>query len=177
MPAAGIERTEPRVGEARGGFQIRRGGYGGEHGVAGFFVGVADGGINGGTRFNSGGAGGAGARDFFRQRFDGFGDAGIHHAEVVEGHPDRPVAAAVFETGKPLDQDARGGGGGVAGIDEAADGVALAGEAGVEGVAISGAGLRRKNEPGDEQFRFGQAGAGRREFWFFDGIHCFDNIA
>jgi len=99
VPAAGGQRAEPGMGEARAGMEIGGGGNGGEHGIAGFFVGICDGRIGGGAGFDGGGAGLAGGGNIFGQGGDRSCDSLIHDAEMVEGHPNGPVAAAIFEAG------------------------------------------------------------------------------
>ena len=81
-----------------------------------------------------------GGCNFFCEGIDGSGDSVIHDAEVVQRHPHGPMAAAVFQAGDAIDQDARGGGVFcVAGIHQPANRLALLREKGVEEGAISGA--------------------------------------
>jgi len=99
VPSAGVQGAEPGMGEARAGIEIGGGGNGGEHGITGFFVGIQDRKIDSRIGFDGGGAGLAGGGNFLGQRGDCSGNAVIYDPEMVEGHANGPVAAAVLETG------------------------------------------------------------------------------
>ena len=110
VPAEGVEGAEPGVGVAGGGTEV--GDFGGvfEEEVAGLLEGGDDGGVHRGTGFHGGGAGDALGNAALGQGRDDAGEAEIGDAEVVEGHPDGPVAAAILHAAEARDEDRKSGG-------------------------------------------------------------------
>jgi len=163
VPSRGVQRTEPRMGKSRGCPERFPGRYYGQDGVARSFEGGFRGGVGSRRRFHRRRASLARRHDAVLQLGDDSGEGVVRDPQVVQGHPHRPVPAAVFQTGDSRDEDRFAPAIGRAGADQIGDGGPFLAEGRGETVRRTGAKAAGEEKPGHEAFREGETGPGRGE--------------